>query len=99
MFVLSVFSFLYVLLVKIYCGIIVFRWCLVLWHVRSYFSHKSPVSRDPAAQTTDGDIIVRPPVFPSSAILRIGVATPGAHIIALIAFVDYPSYLTQFLVT
>ena len=43
-------------------------------------SHKGPVFRDLAAQTTDGDFIVRVPGFPSSTILYIRVATQRAHI-------------------
>ena len=42
-------------------------------------SHNSPVLRDPATETADGDFIVRAPSFPSSTIIRIWVATERAH--------------------
>jgi len=35
----------------------------VVWHVCSYYSHKSPVLRNPAAQTADGDPTVQAPGF------------------------------------
>jgi hypothetical protein len=45
-------------------------------------SHKSPVVPGPTAQTTDDNLVVRAPVFPSSAILVFGVATPWVEVLA-----------------
>jgi hypothetical protein len=48
----------------------------VVWHVCSYYPHKSPVLRNPAAQTAEGDPTVRAPGFSMKCYFRLAGCDP-----------------------